>query len=172
MPEEHCCSVTLIVVGDNLEPDVVTFALGWPPDQSWRRGERKRFTRPDGTERVFDNVYEWGGWKHFATDDERKQALQDQVAAWLERLRGKRQALRSLCERGWEVELDCFAATSECLAVPALVLGELAELGVGLVLTFSAGEYERAAESGAAPDRRGKWRLRESQLIYCSPAGC
>jgi len=58
LPEEHCCSVTLIVVGDVLEPDVVTSALGWPPDRSWRRGERKRFARPDGTERVFDSVHE------------------------------------------------------------------------------------------------------------------
>jgi hypothetical protein len=61
-----------------------------------------------------------------AADDERGWSLQDQVAAWLERLRVKGQALRSLHERGWEVELDCFAATSECLDLPATVLGELA----------------------------------------------
>ena len=92
MREEHCCSVTLIVVGDDLEPEVVTSTLGWPPDQSWRRGERKRFTRPDGTERVFDSVHDWGGWKLFTADDERGRSLQDQVAAWLERLRVKGQA--------------------------------------------------------------------------------
>jgi uncharacterized protein DUF4279 len=86
MSEEHCCSVTLIVVGDDLEPDVVTSTLGWPPDRSWRRGERKRFTRADGTELIFDSNNDWGGWKLFTTDDERGRPLQDQVGAWLERL--------------------------------------------------------------------------------------
>ncbi len=152
MHEEHCCSVTLIVVGDGLEPEVVTSALGWHPDQSWRRGERKRFKRSDGTERVFDSVYDWGGWKLFAADDERERSLQDQVAAWLERLRAKGSALRGLCDRGWEVELDCFAATSECLNLSAIVLGELAELGVGLALTISVGDHANAPEAGAAPD--------------------
>jgi len=32
----------------------VTAALGWPPDQSWWRGERKRFTRP--TERTGSSI--------------------------------------------------------------------------------------------------------------------
>lgn len=152
MREEHCCSVTLIVVGDDLEPEVVTSTLGWPPDQSWRRGERKRFTRPDGTERVFDSVHDWGGWKLFTANDERGRSLQDQVAAWLERLQVKEQALRCLHDRGWEVELDCFAATSERLDLPATVLGALAGLGVGLVLTFLAGGDAGAAEPNAAPD--------------------
>ena len=135
MPDVYCCSVTLIVLGGDLEPKVVTSALGWPPNKSWRRGEQKRFTRPDGTELVFDSVHERGGWKCFAADDEREQSLQDQVAAWLERLRIKGQALRCLLDRGWEVELDCFAATSECLELPVSVLGELVGLGVGLALT-------------------------------------
>src|SRR5262249_49650436 len=107
MSEEHCCSATLIVVGDDLEPAVGTTTLGWSPDHSWRRGERKRFTRPDGTERVFDSVHDWGGWKLSIADDEKGLSLQDQVAAWLDRLRGKRQALQRLRERCWEVELDC-----------------------------------------------------------------
>ncbi|MDB5310482.1 MAG: hypothetical protein JWO38_4684 [Gemmataceae bacterium] len=152
MREEHCCSVTLIVVGDDLDPEVVTTALGWPPDQSWRRGERKRFTRPDGTERVFDSVHDRGGWKLFTAGDERGRSLHGQVAAWLERLRVNGQAFRHLRDRGWEVELDCFAATSECLGLPATVLGEFAGLGVGLALTFSVGEDVSAVESAAAPD--------------------
>jgi hypothetical protein len=140
MREEHCCSVILIVVGDDLDPEVVTSSLGWRPDRVWLRGERKRFTRADGTERFFDSVHDRGGWKLFAADDERGLPLQGQFAAWLERLRVKGQALRRLLDRGWEVELDCFAATSECLDLPATVLGELASLGVGLALAYSAGE--------------------------------
>ena len=122
-----------------MEPEVVTSTLGWSPDQSWRRGEQKRFTRPDGTVRVFDSVHDWGGWKCFTAKDERGRSLQEQVAAWLERLRIKVEEIRSLHDRGWQLELDCFAATSECLDLPAAVLVELAGLGLGLVLTFSAG---------------------------------
>lgn len=148
-------AVTLIVVGDDLEPEVVTSTLGWPADQSWRRGERKRCTLPDGTELVFDSVHDWGGWKLFATDDERGLSLQDQVAAWLERLRGKQQALQYLHDRGWEVELDCFAATSEFLVLPAFMLGKLAGLGIGLALTFSVRENVKAAEPGNASEPTG-----------------
>lgn len=148
----HCCSVTLIVVGGDLEPEVVTSALGWNPGQSWRRGERKRFKRSDGTERVFDSVHDRGGWKLFAVDDERERSLQDQVAAWLERLHAKGPALLGLRDRSWEIELNCFAATSECLDLPVTVLGELASLGVGLSLTFSADADAIAAERVAAPE--------------------
>jgi hypothetical protein len=152
MRDEHCCSATLIVVGDDLEPEVVTSALGWPPDQSWRRGERKRFMRPDGTELVFDSVHEWGGWKCFTADDQRGQALHDQVAAWLGRLRDKGPALQGLRDRGWVVELDCFAVTSEYLHLPATLLGELAGMGVDLALTFSADGESSIAEASAGAD--------------------
>jgi hypothetical protein len=150
--EEHCCSVTLVVVGDDLEPELVTASLGWYPDQSWRRGERKRFTRPDGTERVFDSVHDWGGWKRLAADEERGQSLQDQVSAWLERLRGKGQSLQSLRDRGWEIELDCFAASSECLHLPATVLGKLACLGVGLALNVYTGPAEKRSAADGISD--------------------
>jgi hypothetical protein len=162
MREAHCCSVTLIVVGDDLEPEAVTSALGWNPDRSWRRGERKRFTRPDGTERVFDSAHDWGGWKLFAADEERERSLQDQVAAWLERLRVKGPALLDLRDRGWGVELNCFAATSECLDLPVTVLGELARMGVGLALTFSADADANAAERNAAPDPARMTPFRDS----------
>lgn len=137
MDEEHCCSVTLIVLGDDLEPDIVTAALGWNADQAWRSGEHNRIEWPDGTVRVFESIAEWGGWKRFTPDDERTLSLQDQIDTWRERLQDKGPALRSMQDRGWEVELNCFAATYECLDLPAAVLRELADLGVGLCFTFS-----------------------------------
>jgi hypothetical protein len=149
MRKEHCCSVTLNVVGVDLEPNVVTSCLGWSPDQSWRRGERKRFMRPDGTERVFDSVHDRGGWKQFTAEDERGQSLEEQFAAWLERLRLKGQEIQRLHDHGWEIELDCFAATSECLDLPAAMIKEMAGLGIGLALTFSANTDEDSAD---APD--------------------
>ncbi|WP_088260402.1 DUF4279 domain-containing protein [Fimbriiglobus ruber] len=152
MREAHCCSVTLIVVGDDLEPEDVTSALGWNPDHSWRRGEHKRFKRPDGTERVFDSIHDRGGWKLFTADDERERSLQYQVTAWLGRLHVKGPALLGLRGRGWDIGLNCFAATSECLDLPVTALGELVSMGVGLSLTFSADTDEIVTEPVAAPE--------------------
>lgn len=115
----------------------MTSALGWSADQSWRRGEHRRVEWPDGTVRVFDSIHSQGGWKRFGSDDERRLSLEDQFDAWRERLRGKGPALRCLQDRGWEVELNCFAATYECLELPAAVVRELADLGVALSFTFS-----------------------------------
>src|SRR5207253_1126302 len=61
--DQHHCSTTLIVVGEDLDPDQVTEALGMEPDQSWRRGERKSLPLPGGKVMQFDSIYEDGCWK-------------------------------------------------------------------------------------------------------------
>ena len=147
----HCCSVALIVVGPDLDPDAVTAALGWAPDRSWRRGERKRATHPDGRQRVFDSVHDCGGWKRFLSDTERAQSLQDQFDLWLEQVRKRKEGLGILRRHGWRPELDCFAATTEFLPLPHELLAELASLGLDLAMTFSAD----AGEPGFAPDGKG-----------------
>ncbi|MHB1559981.1 MAG: DUF4279 domain-containing protein [Isosphaeraceae bacterium] len=138
--EKHCCSVTLIVVGEDLDPDIVTEALGLPAHQSWRRGERKSFARRDGSVRYFDSIHEVGGWKHFLPDPYREnRPLHEQFDLWLARLRANAEAIRALKARGWEVELDCYyAAGSDVLVLGNSELRELAELGVGLALTLAA----------------------------------
>jgi hypothetical protein len=141
---KHCCSVTLIVVGADLDPEEVTKALGLAAHQSWRRGERKAFVRPDGSIRRFDSVHEEGGWKHFLpARHQENRPLHDQFRLWLARLRGLAEAIKTLTARGWEVELDCFAIGSEVLVLSNRELRELAELGVGLALTLARG-IERA----------------------------
>jgi hypothetical protein len=136
--KQHCCSATLTVVGDDLDPEVVTAALGWAADKSWRRGDHKSFTRSDGTERAFDSLYDRGGYKCFAVFDERELSLQQQIAAWIERLQTKASPLKALRDRGWEIELNCFAASSEHLDLNVHLLAELAGLGVNLTVSFSA----------------------------------
>ena len=137
MSERHCCSITLIVIGDDLEPEKVTSALGWSPNQSWRRGEQKQFIRRDGSIRTFGSIHEWGGWKLFSSDEERKLSLDEQLTAWMARLRTKGHELQGLHQRGWKSELNFFVASSECLDMPVNVLNALASLGVGLNLTLS-----------------------------------
>ncbi len=141
---EHCCSVTLIIVGEDLDPEEVTKALGMEAHQSWRQGERRAFLRPDGSIRHFDSVHEEGGWKHFLPDRYKKnRPLHEQFYLWLARLRELAEALKTLTARGWEVELDCFATGSEVLVLSNSELRELAELGVGLAVTLARG-IERA----------------------------
>lgn len=137
--QEHCCSVTLIVVGADLEPDTVTADLGWRSDQSWRRGERKRLTRPDGSEIVFDSLHERGGWKLFNSGEERKLSFQHQFESWFERLWEKREQLCAFHERGWEITLDGFSSSREYLAFPAATVAALARMRVGLEITFFSG---------------------------------
>src|SRR5436309_1007561 len=99
---EHCCSVTLIVVGADLDPDEVTKALGLEAHRSWRRGERQAFVRPDGSIQRFDSVHERGGWKHFLpTRYKENRPLDEQFWLWLARLRGLAAAIKTLTARGW-----------------------------------------------------------------------
>ncbi len=136
-------SVALVVVGADLDPAEVTRALGLEGHRRWRRGERKNYVGPDGTTRYFDSVYEDGGWKHFLPARYKDRPLREQVHLWLARLRDLGDAIKTLTERGWEAELDCFAIGSEVLVLSTGELRELADLGVGLALTLACG-VERA----------------------------
>ena len=133
---EHCCSVTLTVVGEDLDPEAVSKVLGMEPDRSWRRGDRKGLTRPDGTVKQFDSVYEDGGWKKFIPKQYQDKPLSDQVYLWLFNLHDLRDAIMGLQERGWVTELDCFTASTEVLVLFNDHLRQIADLGVGLGLTI------------------------------------
>ncbi len=61
--EEAVCSATLIVFGEDVDPEAVTGLLQMDPSQAWRKGEQKSYTRSDGTVRQFNSFYEWGGWR-------------------------------------------------------------------------------------------------------------
>jgi len=131
------CSSTLIVVGDDLDPEGVTSILGMEAHESWRRGDRQSFTRPDGTILLFKSSHDQGGWKHRIPGRYRDRPLSEQVSLWRARLGGLGDAIRSLRGRGWEVELDCFVSGSEILFLRNAELQELSGLGIDLILTFA-----------------------------------
>lgn len=138
METEHYCSIMLVVVGEDLDPEEVTAALGLEPHQSWRRGERKSFVRPNGSIHTFDSVHEVGGWKHsLPTRYRENRSLHEQLTLWLARLRGHAEVIKTWTARGWEVELDCYATGSEVLVLTNGDLRKLVELGVSLVLTLA-----------------------------------
>ncbi len=135
---EHCCSVTLIVTGEDLDPETVTRTLSMAADRSWIRGERQSYTRPDGKVLHFKSVHEWGGWKRFLPEVETDRSLDDQIRYWLSELRERCDAIHELLELGCCIELNCFAAGSEFLQLSNRELRDLAELGVDLSLTLSS----------------------------------
>lgn len=106
---KRCCSatVTLIATGVDLDPDHVTELLKHSPDQSWRRGERKSFTRADGTVRQFESVHADGGWKWFLWKDTPGESLEVQIEKCLSILESRADALRMLSEQGHDLELNC-----------------------------------------------------------------
>ena len=82
------CSVSLVVLGDDLTPDQVSAVLGLDASQGWRRGEMISLKLPDGTSYSAESVHHQGGWKLFTPAESRGLELQEQLRLWLDRLRG------------------------------------------------------------------------------------
>jgi hypothetical protein len=139
MSERHCCSVQLIVTGSDLDPNAVTAALGMEPDRSWRRGERRSFTSPDGSVQQLESTHEEGGWARRIPDRYRDEPLDRQLFLWVARLGELSDAIRALRRRGWVIELDGFTATSEVVLLSHEDLRGLADLGIDLALTLACG---------------------------------
>ena len=135
---EHCCSVTLIVTGEDLDPETVTRTLSMAAHKSWTRGEQKSCTLPDGKVLHFESLYEQGGWKRFLPETETDRPLDDQIRYWLSELHKRRDAIHELLELGCRIELNCFAADGEFLWLSNRELRDLAELGVDLSLTIAS----------------------------------
>src|SRR6266513_3837842 len=106
-------SVTLIIVADNLDPEIVTRAVGAFPDHSWIRGERPSFTDAWGSTREHMSVAEQGVWKkgvpHTLLDAE----LSDQLSYWATFLAGRVPALSQLVSNGYDIEINCYFSSSE-----------------------------------------------------------
>jgi hypothetical protein len=131
-------SVTLMILGDSLEPSVVTKLLGMRPNQHWRRGEQKSSRRKDGTVHLFDSVHEWGGWKRWSSNAEQKKDFEALLDHWCCRLTPKKRALARIRASGSEVFLDCFLiGEGSEFALPPHLLAKLGALGVTLRAAFS-----------------------------------
>ncbi len=137
---EPTCSATLIVTGEDLEPELVTRLLAWTPDQAWRTGERKSFVRADGSVHPFDSVHQWGGWKRFIAAEFQNQHLDNQLAFWAGALSERSAAIKNLAQQGFDVELNCcvITQTTTVVRIPAELAGGFARLGINVSFTFYA----------------------------------
>jgi hypothetical protein len=127
---DHGChsSVLLIVRSDKGDPSAVTEALGLPPRQTWTAG-----TLRDGSE---NEHHAFSGWKAEVPPHLRSACLIEQCDFWLGFISPSVAKLQALARQGWDLELNCFAASSDELLLDASDLGELSAAGVRLTVTF------------------------------------
>jgi hypothetical protein len=135
---QNVCSATLIVLGTDLDPDLVSHSLGLTPDRAWKRGERQSFVKADGTTHYFDSHYERGGWKSFLVEEELQIELVKQIEYWCATLKARTQAIRQLQGLGYKVIIDCciVSDTTEFLHIGADLQKVLGDLQVDLDVTF------------------------------------
>jgi hypothetical protein len=139
----------LIVLGRNLNPDRVSRLLAIQPDQTWRRGERHSFKRKDGSIRQFTSRHGRGGWKASLKGGARKRSLPAQIRFWCERLTAKRSAVHELQQLGYSVLIDCCASAPDFIHFDAKLHRQLAELNVGLDITFYRSQESPNQQGGA-----------------------
>jgi hypothetical protein len=126
------------VLGDNLDPDVVSRALASFPDQSWHLGDQKRYRDDAGNEHFHDSFHEWGGWKRFIPENLSCAPLEEQLAFWLENLESRAGMVADLLDRGWSITLDCHfsTGTTELIELPAQLQKRLGTLGIDVDIHF------------------------------------
>ena len=133
--EADVYSATLMILGDELNPQDVTAKLGIEPNQSWRKGEEKSFTNNDGTIHFFDSRHEYGGWKCFIPEEQQDLELGEQLNWWCDFLRGKEAVMQAFEENGLWLEMNCFATGA--IEVSADTQKRLSDLRLNLSITFS-----------------------------------
>jgi len=134
---EYAGSVSLIITGRELDPEVVTRVLGMKPDAAWRRGDAIGSLSAPARARE-------GGWKKLAARSRRSPYLEPQLAAWASALRPKASLIRRLTARGYYCRLSWFAASNETvsLMLPVTLQRSLAALGLAWELSFQLAAEE------------------------------
>lgn len=134
---EYRSHVTLMLIGHELDPRVVSTVLGMRPTRSWKRGELKR--APSG--RVLSGEpHSHGGWKKSLPASELTQPLSRQLRFWVVKLRGKARAISDLSGHGNVCALSCYVGTSDTASIilPAALQSDIGALGLELRLSFFA----------------------------------
>jgi len=121
-------SVTMCIVADDLEPDLITNTLELIPSKSWQRGQK----RPSG------RVYDFGGWKLYQDHQWDSFPLDTQIGLWIEKLAPRKSQLETITSQGFDVDLVCFATheSSLFLKITHERIEQLSELHVNLIFEF------------------------------------
>lgn len=125
-----------MVLGKDLEPERVSDALGLQPSDSWRKGEKKRITLPNGKTRQFDSVHKWGGWKLRYQRARTDTALIRRMTTAATSLKKRKAKLKALMRSGHEVFLVSLVQDYASIVVPPRLHTLLGDLGVHLQIDF------------------------------------
>ena len=149
--QARASSVTLIILGDDLDPSEVTRVFGTFPDQAWRAREAPEIQTPNGRWIQIPRAAECGGRKKFMPKELRNELLEGQLEHWIMELGSKSEIVRGLQGRGWSVTLDCVISTSEVdvAELKADLLAKLAAIGTDVDIHFYAtdGENRKGPEA-------------------------
>ena len=135
-------SVTLMILGKNLDPDVVSQELDLMPSQSWSKGGYHSFTRSDGSKRIFNSRHDWGGWKRYIAPKYKEAQLETQLQYWCEALQDKTNAITRLKSKGMHCVLKVFIATeaTASMVLPETLQKSLANLGMEIEFSINMGD--------------------------------
>ena len=129
---EYISHVTLMILGEDLDPTVVSQTLKLRPSQSWKRGA------PQSLKGVaLDSTHSWGGWKKFLPPSQKARPLPAQLRYWVRTLRGRERMLAKLAASGHWCTLDCYVGTdaTASLILPVDLQRSLSALGLDLRLS-------------------------------------
>ncbi len=134
---EYISRVTLIILGNDLDPAHVSRMLKLRPSKVWKRGDSQTSGRL-----TFDSTYSWGGWKKFLPAAQNSRSLPSQLRYWARTLRGRERIISALVDSGHRCTLDCYIGTdtTASLILPTDLQQSLSALG--LDLTFSVSVHE------------------------------
>lgn len=141
---EYVSHATLMILGRDLDPSVISTNLRLRPTQSWQRGDTKSVALPGANTLAFASVHEWGGWKKTLPASHATRPLPGQLHFWIRTLHGRSKVFERLSASGHHCALDCYvgtAATASMILSPDLQR-ELAALGLELRLSVFAGPPE------------------------------
>lgn len=150
-------SATLIVYGEDVDPELTSDLLQLQPNLAWRKGDTER-TRVDGSIVPRSKPAAWGGWKRWLDDDLMAQSLNEQLVHWASLLAGKAEAINRLKQQSLSIELNCcVVAKTVVVHIPDELQQEFGGLGIDLDITFYRArpkkyKRRRAVEQRTAPD--------------------
>ena len=139
--QEYVSSVTLLILGENLDPDVVSRELDLVPSQSWSKGVQHSYSLSDGTGRCFNSRHEWGGWKLNLNSSYNDAPIETQLNFWCDTLSDKSSVLAKLKEKGMYCALRLFVTTDNTASIvlSEKLQGALSALGLEIELSIVAG---------------------------------
>ena len=138
-------SLFLMVLGSNLEPEVVSEALGLRPSQSWRRGERKSSISKSGETRLLPGKHKWGGWKRHYQNSRSEGAIVRKMTRVAKDLIPRKTKLRALVESGHEIHLVSLVQDTSSVLIPPELHALLGDLGIHLQIDFWPTEKNETA---------------------------